>query len=225
GHWDHMAALGATIERIIGQQGRVTVHVNPGMFNERAVRLSSGDIVPVARVPLPPDLERRGAVVINSAEPRLLLDNHFYYSGEIPRVSPFEKGRDDHFCRTGPEAAWEPDPLLLDERLLVAKVRGLGLIVFSSCSHAGIVNVCTHVRSLFPDVAIYAVLGGLHLGGVMERNIPDTVDGLKSFNIAHTITGHCTGWRALRALANAFGDTVSQSAVGTTYTFSAKTSR
>src|ERR1043166_2339004 len=121
GHWDHMAALPATIDRIIQQGGRVAVHVNPGMFNERAVRLSSGKIVPVANVPLPPELGRRGAMVVNDAEGRLLLDGHFYYSGEIPRVTAFEKGRDDHFCRKNPEARWEPDPLLLDERLLVAK--------------------------------------------------------------------------------------------------------
>jgi 7,8-dihydropterin-6-yl-methyl-4-(beta-D-ribofuranosyl)aminobenzene 5'-phosphate synthase len=221
GHWDHMAALPATIDRIIKQGGRVSVHVNAGMFNERAIRLSSGRVVPVANVPLAPDLERHGATVVNSGEPRLLLDGHFYYSGEIPRVTPFEKGREDHLCRKSPEAPWEPDPLLLDERMLVAKVRGLGLIVFSSCSHAGIVNVCTHVRSIFPDTPIHAVMGGLHLGGVMERNIPDTVDGLKRFDFAHLITGHCTGWRALHALASAFGDAVSQSAVGTIYTFSA----
>ncbi len=221
GHWDHMAALPATIDRIIQQGGRVTVHVNPGMFNERAIRLSSGKIIPVANVPLPSELDRRGAIVVNNAEDRLLLDGHFYYSGEIPRVSAFEKGRDDHFCRKNPEARWEPDPLLLDERLLAAKVRGLGLIVFSSCSHAGIVNVCRHVRALFPDVPIHTVMGGLHLGGVMERNIPDTVEALRPFDIGHIITGHCTGWRALHALANAFGEAVSQSAVGTTYTFSA----
>jgi 7,8-dihydropterin-6-yl-methyl-4-(beta-D-ribofuranosyl)aminobenzene 5'-phosphate synthase len=53
----------------------------------------------------------------------------------------------------------------------------------------------------------------------MERMIPDTVQGLKRFNINHIITGHCTGWRALHALADAFGDAVSQSTVGTTYTF------
>src|SRR5213593_715005 len=128
GHWDHMAALPATTDRIIQQGGRVTVHVNPGMFNERAVRLSSGMIVPVAHVPLPPELERHGSVVVNNPEERLLLDGHFYYSGEIPRVTAFETGRDDHFCRTRPEAPWEPDPLLLDERMLVAKVHGLGLI-------------------------------------------------------------------------------------------------
>jgi len=221
GHWDHMAALPATIDRIIEQGGRVTVHVNPGMFNERAIRLSSGRIVPVAKVPLPPELDRHGAIVVNSSEERLLLDGHFYYSAEIPRVTSFEKGRDDHLCRKSPEAPWEPDPLLLDERMLVAKVHGLGLIVFSSCSHAGIVNVCTHVRTLFPDIPIHAVMGGLHLGGVMERNIPQTVEGLRPFNIGHIITGHCTGWRALHALANAFGEAASQSAVGTTYTFSA----
>ena len=222
GHWDHMAALPDTIDRIVAQGGRVTVHVNPGMFNERAVRLSDGSVVPVANVPLPAELERHGASVVNSGKERLLLDGHFYYSGEIPRVSAFENGRQDHLCRTSPTAPWAPDPLLLDERLVVAKVRSLGLIVFSSCSHAGIVNVCSHVRTLFPSLPIHAVMGGLHLGGVMERNIPATVDGLRPFDIGHIISGHCTGWRALHALATAFGDAVSQSAVGTTYTFTAQ---
>ena len=31
----------------------------------------------------------------------------------------------------------------------------------------------------------------------------------------------CTGWRALHALANAYGDSVSQSAIGTSYLFDA----
>ena len=44
----------------------------------------------------------------------------------------------------------KPDPLLMDERMLVAHVRDLGLIVFSACSHAGIVNVCTEVTAASP---------------------------------------------------------------------------
>ena len=55
----------------------------------------------------------------------------------------------------------------------------------------------------------------------MEKIIPDTVAALRPFNIRHIITGHCTGWRALHALANEFGEVVSQSAVGITYTFAA----
>jgi 7,8-dihydropterin-6-yl-methyl-4-(beta-D-ribofuranosyl)aminobenzene 5'-phosphate synthase len=221
GHWDHMAALPHAVDAIVKDGGRVTVHVNPEMFNDRAVRLKSGKVVPVANVPRPAELEQRGAQVVNDLEPRLLLDSHFYLSGEIPRVTAFEKGRVDHLCRRRPDGPWEPDPLLMDERMLVAHVRDLGLIVFSACSHAGIVNVCTHARSLFPDIPIYCVMGGLHLGGVMERIIPDTVDGLRPFRINQIITGHCTGWRALHALADAFGDAVSQSAVGTKYTFDA----
>jgi len=191
GHWDHMAALPAAIDEIVGRGGRVTVHVNPGMFDERAIRLQSGRIVPVAKVPMPEELESHGATVVNSSEARLLLEGNFYYSGEIPRVTAFEKGRDDHLCRRRPEAPWQPDPLLMDERMLVARVRGLGLIIFTTCC------------------------------GVMEKIIPDTVAALRPFNIRHIITGHCTGWRALHALANEFGEVVSQSAVGTTYTFAA----
>jgi 7,8-dihydropterin-6-yl-methyl-4-(beta-D-ribofuranosyl)aminobenzene 5'-phosphate synthase len=221
GHWDHMAALPQAVEAVVKEGGQVTVHVNPGMFNERAVRLKSGKVVPVADVPSPAALEKLGARVVNRPDAQLLLDGHFYYSGEIPRVTSFEKGRVDHLSRRSPDAPWEPDPLLMDERMLVVHVRDLGLIVFSACSHAGIVNVCTHTRNLFPDIPIYCVMGGLHLGGVMERIIPDTVEGLRPFRINHIITGHCTGWRALHALADAFGDAVSQSAVGTKYTFDA----
>jgi 7,8-dihydropterin-6-yl-methyl-4-(beta-D-ribofuranosyl)aminobenzene 5'-phosphate synthase len=221
GHWDHMAALPAALAAIRDGGGQAAVHVNPGMFDERAIRLSSGAVVPAAKVPSPAELAAAGASVVDDPSPRLLLDRHLYLSGEIPRVTEFEQGRADHLCRSGPDEPWRPDPLLRDERMLVAAVRGLGLVVLSACSHAGIVNVCTEVRRLFPEMPIHCVIGGLHLGGVMERLIPQTVEGLRPFAIAHLITAHCTGWRALCALAGAFGDRVSQSAVGTSYHFAA----
>jgi 7,8-dihydropterin-6-yl-methyl-4-(beta-D-ribofuranosyl)aminobenzene 5'-phosphate synthase len=223
GHWDHMGALEAAVGAIVARRGRgnVTVNVNPGMFNERGVLLQNGTIFPAARVPTPAQLEAWGARVVNDGRARPLLDGHFYYSGEIPRVTSFETGREDHLCRRDNSEEWRPDPYLMDERMLVVNVRDLGLIVFSACSHAGIVNVCTEVRRLFPDTPIHAVMGGLHLGGVMERLIPQTVEGLAPFDVAYFIAGHCTGWRALHALANAYGDRVSQSAVGTRYLFDA----
>ena len=71
-------------------------------------------------------MEARGAKVVNRPDPRLLLDGHFYYSGEIPRLTLFEKGRTDHLCRTSAKGLWQPDPLLMDERMLVAHVREPG---------------------------------------------------------------------------------------------------
>ena len=172
GHWDHMAGLPAAIDAIVQQGGRVSVHVNPGMFNERAVRLKSGTIIPAANVPLPAELERHGATVVNNPDERLLLDRHFYYSGEIPRVSAFEKGRVDHLCRTGPDAPWQPDAFLMDERMLIVHVRHLGLIVFSACSHAGIVNVCTHTRDLFPDFRSIALWAACTWAVSWRRSFP-----------------------------------------------------
>ncbi len=225
GHWDHMGALPAALDAIVARRGRnsVTVHVNPDMFNERGVLLQDGKIFPTARVPTPEQMEAQGARVVNDGQSRVLLDGHFYYSGEIPRVSSFETGRLDHLCRRNNEEDWRPDPYLMDERMLVVNVRDLGLVVFSACSHAGIVNVCTEVRRLFPDTPIHTVMGGLHLGGVMEHIIPQTVEGLQPFDVGHFICGHCTGWRALCALSNAYGDRVSQSAIGTSYQFDAST--
>jgi 7,8-dihydropterin-6-yl-methyl-4-(beta-D-ribofuranosyl)aminobenzene 5'-phosphate synthase len=222
GHWDHMGALPQTLPVIVARRGRgrVAVHVNPDMFVERGLRLPDGRIVPADKVISAERMEGAGATVVNSHDARAVLDGHFYYSGEIPRVSAFEKGRTDHLCRPA-GGDWQPDPLLMDERMVVVHVKDLGLVVFSACSHAGIVNVCTEVRRLFPGVPIHAVLGGLHLGGVMERIIPETVAGLEPFDVQFIIPGHCTGWRAVHALANAYGDRVSQSAIGTTYRFAA----
>jgi 7,8-dihydropterin-6-yl-methyl-4-(beta-D-ribofuranosyl)aminobenzene 5'-phosphate synthase len=223
GHWDHMGALPKTLPVIVAKRGRgrVAVHVNPDMFVERGLRLPDGRIVPADKVISAERMEEAGATVVNSHEARAVLDGHFFYSGEIPRVSAFEKGRTDHLCRPA-GGDWQPDPLLMDERMMVVHVKDLGLVVFSACSHAGIVNVCTEVRRLFPGVPIHAILGGLHLGGVMERIIPETVAGLKPFDIQFLIPGHCTGWRAVHALASAYGDRVSQSAIGTTYRFAAQ---
>jgi 7,8-dihydropterin-6-yl-methyl-4-(beta-D-ribofuranosyl)aminobenzene 5'-phosphate synthase len=221
GHWDHMGALADTVKEIKARGGDVAVHVNPDMFFERAVELPNGRIIPVAIVPSPGELESLGATVVNDGNPQLLFDDHVYYSGEIPRVTPFEKGRLDHLRRLSPSSPWVPDPLLMDERMVVIDIKGLGVMVFSACSHAGIVNVCLDTRRLFPSRPFYGAMGGLHLGGVMEKIIPDTVEGLGQFGLKQLIVGHCTGWRALHALATAYPEIVSQSAIGTTYTLSA----
>ena len=87
-----------------------------------------------------------------------------------------------------------------------SSLRGKGLVVLTACSHAGVVNVLAHARDCFPGVKLHAVLGGLHLSGTNERIIPQTVSALGDFGLDVIAAGHCTGWRAMTALANAFGD-------------------
>jgi 7,8-dihydropterin-6-yl-methyl-4-(beta-D-ribofuranosyl)aminobenzene 5'-phosphate synthase len=108
----------------------------------------------------------------------------------------------------------------MDERFLAVHVAGKGLVVLSACSHAGIVNVLTSARASFPKVPLHAVMGGLHLSGTNERVIPQTVEALKGFDLDVVAAGHCTGWRAMTALANAFGDKkLVPLAVGKRFTF------
>jgi 7,8-dihydropterin-6-yl-methyl-4-(beta-D-ribofuranosyl)aminobenzene 5'-phosphate synthase len=65
-------------------------------------------------------------------------------------------------------------------------------------------------------------MGGLHLAGANEEIIPDTVEALKEFHLTTIAAGHCTGWRAMSALAQTFGGAVvAPTAVGSRYIFQA----
>ena len=45
-----------------------------------------------------------------------------------------------------------------------------GLVVFSACSHAGIINVLKSVKEDFgSDIQIHAVIGGFHLSGLANE--------------------------------------------------------
>lgn len=88
---------------------------------------------------------------------------------------------------------------------LAVNVAGKGLVVFTACSHARVVNVLKHAKTCFGDVPLYAVMGGLHLAGMNEQIIPETVEAMRAFDLQVIAVGHCTGWRAVTALANAFG--------------------
>jgi len=220
GHWDHMGALTAALDEITRHARRVPCHVNPGMFIERGARLDTGEILQLIKVPSPEEMTIHGAEVTNSPAERALLDGFFYLSGEIPRVTPFEKGRLDHLCRDSANQPWRPDPLLMDERYLAANLHGRGLIVFSMCSHAGIINVLLDLRRRFPNLPIYCAFGGLHLVGTLEKIIPDTVENLKQFDLKQMVPAHCTGFRAVHALLSAFGEAlIVPSAVGSRYSF------
>ncbi len=221
GHWDHAGGFLGLLESINNKnpQHNTVFHVNPGMFCQRAVKHGE-HIHPFKIIPSEEELEKLGAAVINELDARLFLDDTFYLSGEIPRITSYEKGFPSH-VKLDSDKNWVPDPLILDERFLAVHVRNKGLIVFSACSHAGIINVLEHAKRLFPKIPIYAVMGGFHLSGqYVESIIPQTVNDMKKFNLQMIIPAHCTGFRAVSYLYQTFGDNiVVPSAVGRIYRF------
>ena len=219
GHWDHAGGLLSALDLVRKRRGSdVDCYMHSGMFVERAHRQPNGRMLPLEPVPAQPELLAHGAHVIETADAQIFLDDTFLLSGEIPRVTPFERGLSTHFRRSDDGEEWIPDPLIVDERCLLVHVAGKGIVVFTACSHAGIINVLERAREIVPGVPLYAIVGGLHLVGANEKLIPETVEAMKHFSPQVLAVGHCTGWRALTYLVNEFGEErVFPSAVGKRY--------
>ena len=221
GHWDHGGGLLKAFElmRAAAPNRNVPIYLHPGMFDERGQRQPDGGVLPTALLPTPGELTEAGAAPVVTNAPQLFLDSMFYLSGEIPRVTSYEIGVPIHVRRDA-GGIWQPDPLIIDERFLAVAVKDKGVVVFTACSHAGVVNVLTHARDCFPEQKLHAVMGGFHLSGETERCIPDTVRDIAGFGLTVIAAGHCTGWRALNALARTCGeDVVAPLAVGKIFAF------
>jgi 7,8-dihydropterin-6-yl-methyl-4-(beta-D-ribofuranosyl)aminobenzene 5'-phosphate synthase len=222
GHWDHAGAVLRALDIIRDRNGgrEIPYYAHPDMFRTRALKVPSGAMVPMQDVPSVEELASHGASVVSTTEPQVILDDLVYVSGEIPRVTPFEQGFPEQHRRTDDGQGWEPDPLTRDERFVAITVAGKGIVVFTACSHAGIINVLKHARETFPDLPLHGVVGGLHLAGTNEKIIPQTIEAMREFDLSVIAAGHCTGWRAMAALTQAFGDArLAPLAVGKRYTF------
>jgi 7,8-dihydropterin-6-yl-methyl-4-(beta-D-ribofuranosyl)aminobenzene 5'-phosphate synthase len=223
GHWDHAGGLPKAIEMIRAANGGndVPLHLHPGMFRERGSRQPDGGVLPMDRVPAPAEWAAMGASPQVSREPAVVA-GHVLVSGEIPRVTDYETGLPGQVARASDDAEWQPDEWLPDERFIAVNLRGKGLVVFSACSHCGIVNVLHEARRLMPELPLLAVMGGFHLSGTNERIIPQTVADLGGFGLRWMFPSHCTGWRALNALERAHGEAVVvPGAVGKTFVLEA----
>ncbi|MEI6160647.1 MAG: MBL fold metallo-hydrolase [Roseococcus sp.] len=220
GHWDHAGGLPQALAMMrAANGGRATpLYLHPGMFRERGMRQADGGVLPMDFIPSLAEWTAMGAAPVVSADAQLALDGLFYVSGEIPRITPYERGLPGQVAREADGAAWESDELLMDERFLAVRLAGKGIVVFSACSHAGVVNVLHAARAAFPGEQLFAMMGGFHLSGENEKIIPETVRDIAGFDLPLVIPAHCTGWRAVNALERAMGERVVPAAVGKLFT-------
>src|SRR5713101_5695526 len=137
--------------------------LHPDVWHERRVVFPTGN-----EISMPPpshaDLDREGVAIIEERGPSLLLDGAVLVTGQVERVTEFEKGFPLQQARTA-EGAWEPDTWIWDDQAVVVHVRGKGLVVLWSWSHSGIINVLEQARQLTGVQHVHACVGGLHLTG------------------------------------------------------------
>jgi len=217
GHTDHHGGLEGIVRRA-GARGLPLV-IHPDAWRDRRVVFPSG-----AELHLPPpnrnDLECEGVAVGEERRPSLLIDGAVLVTGEVERVTGFERGLPGSEARAGD--GWEPDPWIRDDQAVVAHVRDRGLVVLSGCSHAGAINVLRAAQRLTGVERIHAFVGGMHLSGpAFEPLIGPTLDALDAIGPAWLVPCHCTGWRATHELARRRPDAFVQTSVGTRLRFDA----
>ena len=218
GHVDHTQGLPAILERRGGAP--VDLHLHPDALLDRRLVMPDGTIF----VTPPPDravLEGLGARLVESRGPTVLADGMVLLTGEIPRVTPFERGLPVHQSRINGE--WTPDPQVLDDQALVVNVRGKGLVVVTGCGHAGAINTLLHAQTLAGESRIHGYLGGFHLtGALFEPIIPDTIEALKTFAPKRLMPCHCTGWKATHQIADAMPESFVIASVGSSLVIEAE---
>jgi 7,8-dihydropterin-6-yl-methyl-4-(beta-D-ribofuranosyl)aminobenzene 5'-phosphate synthase len=218
GHFDHTAGLSGLAGRLGRRNLPVVVH--PEFWTRRRLAIPG-------REPLEtPTTSRRaleevGFSVVEQQQPSFVLDGALLVTGEVDRTTDFEQGFLIHQAYRG--RTWVPDPLILDDQALIANVAGKGLVILTGCGHAGIVNICRYAQRLTSETRVHAVVGGFHLNGpLFEPIIPATLDALEQLQPDIVVPAHCTGWRAVHAIAARFPQQFIQNSVGTTFHLAAE---
>ena len=135
----------------------------------------------------------------------------------IPKIEltyPKPKGNKYLYVKKGSE--WRLDDFS-HELILLIKDHD-GLVIFSGCSHNGMLNMIDTVTKKFGRTPIKAVIGGFHLIGLPMF---DTMAGSRSeieeigrktltYPIESIYSGHCTGKKAYRVLKDVLGDKLNQ---------------
>lgn len=210
-HYDHTGGL----ERFLANaRPGIPLYSHPSLFQERfsikedrpesiGLRLTKGKLNECTDLHL-------------SVEPAEILPG-VWTTGEITDRTEFEGRSRGHFVRENGE--WLPDPYK-DDLSLVLDTRD-GLVVVCGCCHAGLLNTLAHIRRIFQK-NIQVIVGGTHLASTSPESLAHAIDILRGYKNEAPVRlypNHCTGERAILALASAFGDLVQPCPAGTRLSF------
>ena len=159
---------------------------------------------------------RAAMLTVVSAERPSLIADHAFITGQVP-LTTFEKVLSPSKMTVGVNGGFGcyPDKLPADERqsgaipdkfsheiATVYNLKGRGLIVLTSCSHRGVVNIVQRAQAASGVSKVHAVMGGFHLAPFDENYVRRVIAGLKEINPDYVVPMHCTGepfWDLARA--------------------------
>ena len=214
GHMDHTGSLYPILDKI---PGTIPLVLHPGAFAApRFFGLADGRRLLFPQTLVKKDLEKRNIDLVESKTPTSLAGERIVVTGEVERVTSFEKGLPNAVLER--DGKIEKDPIS-DDQALVINLKGKGLVVIAGCSHAGIINTILYARKMTGIEKVHAVIGGFHLSGPhFEKIIEHTIGELKKIRPQFLSPMHCTGWKAIQQMSQAFPDQFILNSVGSVIT-------
>ena len=223
GHRDHFGGLDGFVQQHRGRmRGDLALYVGgETIFREKWIK-EGGETLLWGAVDRGA-LQAQQVAAVCCPAPRA-LDGAFT-SGYIERTS-FEEVtggswvEDDHYSEAERKGKLVRDQHP-DEHATCYIVKGRGLVVISSCGHAGIINTVRSAMAAANVDKVHAVIGGFHLGLAPAEYLQHTLRELEAINPDVILPMHCTGEPFIAMLRERLPDKVVYSNVGSRFTFAA----
>jgi len=212
GHIDHCGGLIDLLDRI---SHPIPVVAHPDVF--LPVRYLEWENRINMIQPERQDIIDRGGQLVTSEIPYVSPDTFWATTGEIPRISSFEKALPGAFLERN---GTRENDAILDDQSIVIQLKGKGLIVVSGCAHAGIINTVKQCQKITAVNEIYTIIGGFHLAGNIEEKVrEETINAIEKIGPEVIIPMHCTGFESIAMIKQRFPEQTHLSGVGTKFIF------
>jgi 7,8-dihydropterin-6-yl-methyl-4-(beta-D-ribofuranosyl)aminobenzene 5'-phosphate synthase len=238
GHADHYGGLPdyARLSQGKTKPGLTLYAGGEDTFCHRVVMTPTGGTLDGGQLDLS-GLEARGLKVV-LAKQATVVAGHAFTSGQIPRLTDFEKppaaarlvaGPIHSACSAthfGPmKVETKPGELVVDnfqgEHATCYHVKDRGLVIITSCGHAGVINSVRQAQKVSGVVKVHAVVGGFHLAPAPDEIVAKTIAAFREIDPDYIIPAHCTGLNTIIAVHQAMPKKLVMPSTGTRVIFGA----
>jgi 7,8-dihydropterin-6-yl-methyl-4-(beta-D-ribofuranosyl)aminobenzene 5'-phosphate synthase len=240
GHFDHYGGLIGFLEALRAQMRKDLRLYTGGEddFCHRLLRNPDGSFSDFHA------LDRRKLKTLNVepvlAEDPIVIEGQAFTTGVVPRTSIeqvlpqtwVEIGIKDglgcdanaymnhHF--TADELAGKPQPdQHWHEHATCFRLGDRGLVVISSCGHAGILNTLRRAQEVSGVEKIYALVGGFHLFPAPDDYLRQVMAELRKFDVEHVMPMHCSGQNFVDLASKEMPEKLVLCGTGSSFTFTA----
>ena len=235
GHGDHWGGLVGFVEKNRAKLPQdMVLHIGgEDLFCARSRSRTPGGHLTDADVLDRRDLERLKVKVVTCEKPTVV--GHAFTTGWIPRQS-FEtvqgplpmvqyfqaNGLGCNIADANAKAQGQPtDDAHIHEHATCFNVKDRGLVVISSCGHAGIINSSRRALEVSGMNRLHCAMGGFHLLGSNADYLRKTMEEFKALNVDVLVPMHCSGPSLIALLNSEMADRVITSTPGTEFVFGA----